>query len=255
MTRNAASTAAQKLEKQGAEIVIGDLNDRSSLEVAMANAYGVFSVQDYWQKGVGFAGEIQQGKNLADAAKKSRIQHYVQSSMAEGADFQGVKHFESKVAIEAYIAELDLPRTAIGTVYFVDNILDRKMGGSMTFPTLAGSLRADLPFHLLAIDDLGGVVATVFQDRDRFLGQKIDVASDCMTIAQMKTIYQKVSGKRPKSWQIPAWLLKLLNREFAAQLQWQNQPGWTFAIDRVKEIYPNLTSFEQFLERHQVTNL
>lgn len=137
----------------------------------------------------------------------------------------------------------------------MDNVLDPKMGGSMTFPTLSGSLPPDLPFHLLAVNDLGGVVATIFQAGDRWIGQRIDIASDRLTIAQMKAIYRQTAGKPPKSWRLPNWMLSFLNREFAQQLQWQKSIGWTFELDIVRSIYPNLTSFQQFIRYHQVTNL
>jgi uncharacterized protein YbjT (DUF2867 family) len=255
LTRKPESIASKRLLGQGAELVAGDLDDYSSLQNAVRDVYGVFSVQNYWEKGVGYSGEIRQGQQMAEAAKQAGVSHYVQSSMAKGENFDGIEHFKSKLAVETYVAQMGLPATIIGTVYFMDNVLDPKMGGVMTFPTLAGSLRADIPFHLLAVDDLGGMVAAVFKDRYRFIGQRVDVASDCLTIAQMKAIYRQTSGKYPKSWRIPAWLLRLLNQEFALQLQWHNKIGWRFGLDNVKSIYPHLTSFQHFLRMHQVTNL
>jgi uncharacterized protein YbjT (DUF2867 family) len=255
LTRNPESAAAKRLLAEGVEIVVGNLDDLESLESCLKGTYGVFSVQNYWEKGVGWTGEIRQGKKLADAAKSAGVQHYVQSSMAKGQKFEGIKHFESKVAVEEHIARIKLPYTIIGTVYFMDNILDPKMGGSMTFPTLSGSISKETRFHLLSVDDLGGIVSAVFQNRDRFLNRRIDIASDCLTIAQMKDIYHKTSGRKPKSWKIPNWILRFLNREFAMQLKWQDRPGWTFEFDRLRQIYPKLTSFEQFLRQHQNADL
>jgi uncharacterized protein YbjT (DUF2867 family) len=255
LTRNSESLAAKRLVDQGAEIVVGNLNDCASLRQALAGIDGVFSVQNFWEKGVGLEGEIQQGKNLADAAKQSGVKHYIQSSMAKGEHFQDIAHFASKAAIESYVMQIGLPYTIIGTVYFMDNVLDPKAGGSMTFPTLAGSLPADLPFYLLAVNDLGGVVTAIFQAGDRWIGQRVDIASDRLTIAQMKAIYQQTSGNAPKSWRLPNWMLSLINREFAQQLRWQKKIGWTFELDMVRSIYPNLTSFQQFLSQHKVVNL
>jgi hypothetical protein len=47
----------------------------------------------------------------------------------------------------------------------------------------------------------------------------------------------------------------LINREFAQQLRWQKNIGWTFELDTVRSIYPNLTSFQKFIHHHQVANL
>src|ERR1700674_3519003 len=79
LTRNPKNHVAQELARQGIELVQGDLEDSASLPAALRGAYGVYSVQDFWA--VGAKREISQGKNLADAAKKSGVQHFVYSSV------------------------------------------------------------------------------------------------------------------------------------------------------------------------------
>jgi uncharacterized protein YbjT (DUF2867 family) len=70
VTRDVSKPAAQALTKQGVEMVSADLDDKASLVKAFEGAYGVFAVTDYWAK-MDKEVEIQQGKNLADAAKVS----------------------------------------------------------------------------------------------------------------------------------------------------------------------------------------
>jgi uncharacterized protein YbjT (DUF2867 family) len=79
LTRNPAGGAARELQRQGVEVVQGDLEDAASLERAVRGVYGVYSVQDFWS--VGARREVQQGKNLAEAAKKAGVQHFVYSSV------------------------------------------------------------------------------------------------------------------------------------------------------------------------------
>ena len=79
LTRHCDSCAAKKLADQGVELKQGDLEDPTALERAARGAYGVFSVQDFWA--VGARREVQQGKNLAEAAKKARVEHFVYSSV------------------------------------------------------------------------------------------------------------------------------------------------------------------------------
>jgi uncharacterized protein YbjT (DUF2867 family) len=255
LTRNPSSEAAQRLASLGAELVAGSLNDRPALDRAVSGVYGVFSVQNYWEPGVGYEGEVRQGKNLADSAQQAGVRHFVQSSMATATSFDGVEHFASKQAIERYIAQLGLPSTSIGTVYFMDNLLDPKMGGSMTFPVLQGALKAHTPFHLMAADDIGAIATIVFQQPARFIGTKINVAGDVLTVQQMKAIYRQSTGKRPRPFAIPLWMLRLMNQEFAAQLAWHNQVGWSFGPDEARRVYPELTTFAQFLQQHRVTHL
>lgn len=67
LTRHRSSYAAQRLAGLAVELVQGDLEDPASLECAARGVYGIFSVQDFWV--VGARREVQQGKNLAEAAK------------------------------------------------------------------------------------------------------------------------------------------------------------------------------------------
>jgi hypothetical protein len=83
----------------------------------------------------------------------------------------------------------------------------------------------------------------------------VDIASDCLTVAQMKAVYRDVTGKNAKSWVLPAWLLRIFNKDFARQLAWQNGPGWTFPLEPSRDLHPELTSFEQFLRKHKLNDL
>jgi uncharacterized protein YbjT (DUF2867 family) len=252
LTRNSKSPAANQLAAQGATIAVGNLDDRDSLQQAVVGVDGVFSVQNYWEKGVGSEGEIRQGKNLADAAKSEGVRHFVQSTMAEGCTFPDrLEHFKSKAEIEKYIEAIQLPYTFLGTVTFMDNILDAAFGGEWTFPFISGVIKPDVPYHMLAVDDLGGIAAAVFINPEEYIGQKINLSSDRPTVSEMKQIYKAVSGRSAKWFQLPVWLCKLLNREFTEQMKWQSAGNWIFTTEEARNIYP----FEAFLRSHQVQNL
>ena len=137
LTRSPNASAAQELTRQGVEVVQGDLEDPASLERAARGVYGVYSVQDFWS--VGVKREVQQGKNVADAAKKSGVEHFVYSSAGGAERNSGIDHFESKWEVENYIRRLGLPATMIRPVAFMENyyidqveigILKRQADGS-----------------------------------------------------------------------------------------------------------------------------
>jgi uncharacterized protein YbjT (DUF2867 family) len=247
LTRNPDSLTARALLAKGVEVVKGDMEDVASLLKDMNDVYGVFSVQNYWEKNVGYDGEIRQAKNLAQAAKDAGVSHFVQSSIAGCDNAKGIKHFESKWEIEKTIVSLGLPYTFVRTVFFMDNFLLPKVG-PMTFPMLAGSLNPKTRFHLLSVDDIGWFVATAFAQPEQYLGQIIDIAGDSLTVKEMKQVYYKVTGKRPSGFSFPAWLLGLMNREFLEQLQWNNKIGWQFPIRKLRDIHPHLNGFETFLQ-------
>src|SRR5215469_15478228 len=109
LTRNPKSYAAQQLADKGVELVQGDLDDPASLERAARGVYGIYSVQDFWT--VGARREVQQGKNLAEVAKKVGVEHFVYSSVGGAERNSGITHFETKWAVEKHIRSLGLPTT------------------------------------------------------------------------------------------------------------------------------------------------
>jgi uncharacterized protein YbjT (DUF2867 family) len=94
MTRNSAGGDAQALAAQGAGIIQADLDDLGSLEIALAGAWGVFALQNTWEAGV--EREEEQGKRLAEIAKRQGVQHYVYSSVGSAHRSTGIPHFENK---------------------------------------------------------------------------------------------------------------------------------------------------------------
>ncbi len=249
LTRNPNGPAAGRLKEQGADVVFADMEDRASLDKALAGAHGVFSVQNFWEKGVGYEGEVRQGRNLADAAKQAKVRHFVQASVADVDKAPGVKHWECKSETEKYIREIGLAGTFLRETFFMENFLDPKYG-SMMFPFIGGVLKPQTRLHMLCVDDVGGIATAIFQHPERFLGKVINAASDRLTVGEMKEAYLQVTGRRAKAFSIPPWLSKFLNLDMVKQLKWNNDPGWQFELDDVRAVYPKLTTFEAFLEKH-----
>ena len=134
LTRDGQSPAARALAAEGVEVVQGDLDDRASLDRALAGAYGVYSVQNFALTGV--EGEVRQGTTLADAAKATGIQHFVYSSVGSADRQTGIPHFESKFRIEEHIRAIDLPHTILRPVFFMENFgyaRDAILGGTLAW--------------------------------------------------------------------------------------------------------------------------
>lgn len=261
LTRNPAKPAGQALAAQGAELVAGDLDDEASLQRACAGMYGVFSVQNFWEKGVGYQREIAQGCNLARAAKAANVQHFVQTSVANCDNAAGVLHFQSKYEIEKFIVQLDLPHTFLREVFFMENFTQpvtlsgakKASDPHWILPLITDLLDDSTRFHMITVDDIAWFAADVFAHPDEFIGRHLDVASDVLTAAEMKAVYRKVTGRRvlPSSKMLTRLLLRLLNPESARQFVWNNAVGWHFDIEPLRRRHPGLTRFETFLRQHQ----
>jgi uncharacterized protein YbjT (DUF2867 family) len=118
LTRNPQSQAGQSLAREGVELVQGDMEDTNSLARAATGVYGIYSVQDFWA--IGAKREVQQGKNVADAAKKAGVRHFVYSSVGGAERKTGIPHWESKWEVEKHIRGLGLPATVIRPVTFME---------------------------------------------------------------------------------------------------------------------------------------
>ena len=260
LTRNPAKPAGQKLQALGCEVVAGDLDDEASLARACAGVHGVFSLQNFWEKGVGYQREIDQGCKLARAAKQAGVAHFVQTSVAGCDNAKGVLHFESKHEIEKYIDSLGLPRTFLREVFFMENFTDPVMVGGekksmspyFVLPMICGLLDEDVKFHMITVEDIAWWSAEVFTHPEEFIGKHIDIASDSLTPAEMRAVFRKVTGQRV----LPAFkfttrlFLRLSNPESHRQFVWNNSVGWHFDLAPLRRRHPGSMSLEQFLTRH-----
>jgi uncharacterized protein YbjT (DUF2867 family) len=257
LCRTPGSARAQRLARLGAELVKGDLDDAASLDSALQGAAGVFSVQNFWDPSVGYAGEIRQGRALAEASRRSGVQLFVQSSMADADEDRAPlpRHFQSKKRVETIVDDLGLPYVFLGTVFFMDNIDDRSMGGPMLFPMLAGVLGRDTRLEMLAVSDIGRAAAAVFAAPAKFVGTRIDLVGDVLTVPEMRDVYHRATGRRAWGWGLPGALSRRLNADFIEQLEWQRQVGFKAGPAESRVIVPGLQDLMTHLRlRNQSTN-
>ncbi len=254
LTRNPDKEQAQALRKQGAELVQGDLHDRNSLDDALEGVYGVFSVQNYWLPDVGYEGEIKQGRSLADAAKRAGVQHFVYSSVGAAHRGMGQRHFESKWIIERYLEEIDLPYTIVRPVAFMNNVeWNRAAISNGTFSSWG--IRSDKKVQLIAVEDIGAIVALVFSNREAYLARTLEIAGDELTELEQVEILTRVIGRPIQLVQPPMPEGFTPDEEQLASQRFFNGEAYTVDIDAVRRIHPGLQSFEQYLRSNDWENL
>lgn len=246
LTRDVNKPAAQALAAAGAEIVQADNEDRASLERAMQGAYGAFSVQNFWLPGIGFEGEVRQGRNIADAAEAAGIEHFVYSSVGAAHRGMGQAHFASKWEIEQYVQSLGLPYTILRPVAFMDNYNWQR--AAITNGTFAGwGLRPDKGLQLIAADDVGAFAELVFAHPQDYLGKTLEIAGDELTEPQIAEALTKLIG-RPVTLALPQMTAGASpTAEQIAMFQFFNGQGYDADIPALREIYPGLRTFEGWL--------
>lgn len=248
LTRNPGGSVAQKLAAQGIEVVQGNLEDSTSTEQAARGVYGIFSVQDFWS--VGATREVQQGKNLAAAAKKTGVSHFVYSSVGGAERNSGIDHWETKWQVEQYIRQLGIPATILRPAAFMENYYIDQVEIGILKRKLRDPIRADQPYQTIATDDIGAFAALAFERPKQMIGEEIELAGSELTNIQAAEVFSRVLGKRVKFQKLPLSIVRLaLGKEFYQMFRWFNSAGFKADIDGLRRRYPEvrLHSLEEWL--------
>ena len=248
LTRDPRGHAAQSLAREGVEVVQGDLEEPASLTTAVKGVYGIYSVQDFWA--VGVKREVTQGKNLANAASKAGVEHFVYSSAGGAERNSGVGHFESKWEIEKHIRKLSLPATMVRPVAFMENYYIDQVEIGILKGKLMDPIRADKPYQTIATDDIGAFVAFAFDRPKEFIGAELEIAGSELTNPQAAEIFGRVLGKRVRFQKLPMLMVRLvLGKEFYEMFRWFNDAGFKADIPGLRRAYPevHLYTLEEWL--------
>lgn len=260
LTRKSGSDAAAALLELGAIPVAGDFDDPGSLAVALAPggrpADAVFAMSTPF--GSGAEAEVRQGRALVDAAARAGVGHIVYSSVA-GADRQtGVPHFDSKYAVEQHLATLGVPWTVLGPVSFLDGFagewtLGLAAAGKFVFP-----LDGDRPLQVIALEDLGQVVARVIERPAVFAGRRIDVAADELSPARMAEVLAAACGHpvRHDAADLAAFGLDS-DSDSAKLMRWLSEVGYRADLVALREEFPDIEwiTFREWTARFDWTRL
>ena len=248
LTRRANGYAAQELARQGVDLVQGDLEDPASLERAVRGVYGIYSVQDFWA--VGFRREVQQGKNLADAAKKAGVEHFVYGSVGGAERDTGILPWETKWEIEKYVHQLGLPATILRPVAFMEtyHMLEvevRLLKGQLVHPVRGGK-----PYQTIATDDIGSFAALAFERPKEFIGMELEIAGSELTNLQAAEVFSRVLNRPVKFIKLPMLIVRLfMDKEFYRMSRWLNNGGFKANVAELRRKYPevHLHTLEEWL--------
>jgi uncharacterized protein YbjT (DUF2867 family) len=252
LTRDTEKAAARELAAFGAEVVSGDLEDRTSIDRVLDGVYGLFSVQQFMETGV--EGEVRQGALLADAAREAGVEHLVYSSVGSAHRETGIPHFESKWEVEGHVRASGVPYTVLRPVFFMQNwefMREPILGGTLPQP-----LDPEKPFQMIDADDIGVFAATAFEDPETWIGREVDLAGDELTMLEIAGTFSRVIGRNVDYFQVP-WegFEDQMGEEYTVMYRWFNDRGYEANIAALRDEYPGLASFEQYLRGHGWENV
>jgi uncharacterized protein YbjT (DUF2867 family) len=232
MTRHPGGAEANALAKLGAEVTAGDLDDAASLERATNGAWGVFSVQNTWEAGV--EREEEQGKRLADIARRQGVQHFVYSSVASAHRKTGIPHFENKARIEDKVRSLGFPSHVIlRPVFFMENFTSPWFLPALQQGQLAIGIAPGTVLQMIAVKDIGKYGAWAFERHADLNRREIDIAGDQHTMPETAEILSRALRHPVKHVQVPIEEVRKFSEDYATMLEWFDRVGYDADIQKV----------------------
>lgn len=238
LTRDPQSPAGVALKDAGAEVVGGDLLDGDACERAARDVDAIFAMATPYEAGV--TTEVRQGENLLAAAKATGVQHFVYSSVASADQSTGIPHFDSKFEIEQQIEAAGVPHTIIAPAYFMENLF-----APWTVPGLReGKLAMAVPgarvLKQIAIADIAGFAVLALEDRERFLGRRIDIAGDGVTGEAAAEIISRASGRTIEYVEIPPDQRAAMGEDMKKMLDWFDATGYSVNVEDLRGEVPEV---------------
>jgi len=246
----------------GTKAVRVDLNDKFSLVVAFKGADAVFGTFNYWGTlaAVGYDEakavemEIQQGKNVVDAAKEASVKHVVLSTLEDVATLTGGKvkcwHFTTKGRIETYARQQEIPCTFVRYAFYYQNFEALFQGDAQ------GNVHLAMKDHVLQTvdtEDAGKAVAKIFQEGPRvWAGREIGLAGDSMPVQAYLDIYNEVKQAGVQRKYVPEdWEEKAKNpvtKELAEMFYFYTDYDKQCIRDvsATKQLYPGMRSYYEY---------
>ncbi|KAG0044179.1 hypothetical protein BGZ83_010577 [Gryganskiella cystojenkinii] len=206
VTRDVSKPDAKALQKRGAEVVQGDVDDAASLPRVLHGAHAVylatFTIYDEKLK----ERELRQGKAVADAAVAAHVPQLIFSTLPPASALShhkfAVVAFDVKHEIEQYIRTLPIPnKTYYVPGFFMQNFhtwFTPHPNGDGTF-NLSGTY--DLTTELPLIDvaaDTGKFVAAAVEHPDQFRDKTLTGSVHIYTVDEIVKIMNKATGKKIK---------------------------------------------------------
>ncbi|MFP3544420.1 NmrA/HSCARG family protein [Rhizobium sp. SIMBA_035] len=249
MVRDPGSRKAEALRNVGVELVQGDFDDLEAMRAAMVRAYGVFSVQPSSPGGVvSDDDEVRYGTTIADLAVEAGVKHLVYTSgSAAGGEPTGVAHYDTKTQIEQHIRTLPMTFTIVRPATFMELLLMPGFGldqGRYTF-----FMHPDKPIQVLAVEDIGRIVAAAFDDPARFGGEAFEIASDAIMGRDLEELFSQMAGRPIRYARFPDDVLAAnpFLQKLAALVDDGRLAG-NADLDALRQVNPELWSFKAWLQ-------
>jgi uncharacterized protein YbjT (DUF2867 family) len=237
--RRPDSPEAKELKRLGAELAEGDFEEPSTMEGAARGMDAVFVVATPFEAGT--EAETRHGIAAAHAAKAAGVGHLVYSSVANADKDTGIPHFDSKRRVEEHIEGLGVPYTIVAPVYFMENLL-----APWTLPQLkegrfSMALPSSRPLQQIALSDIAAFTGVVLENREEFVGRRVDIASDELSGEEVAKVLTRITGHEIHYVELPLEQVRqAMGEDGARMFEWFDQVGYSADIAALRRDHPEV---------------
>lgn len=261
---SANTDQVKKLKDLGASVVIADIDNRESLEMALSDVHGLFSVQAMDD---GTDSERRHADALIAAASKMGVVHVVHVSVSgidsyERSPGWGSCRWNEKYWTDKRFAEETVKNagfehwTILRPTFLMDNFIPPKVYGM--YPGLdEGKITVvfneDKKLQFIDVGDTGKFAIAAFNAPEKYHRQSIELAGDELTIGELANVIGKVmqTGIEVEYVTEPEAVKRGMFWALANYQEWTNQVGYSVNIEDLKKYGIPLTTFEQFSEKNR----
>lgn len=262
MTRTAAK--AEALIKMGAEVRIGDLRDRPSLDQACRGIEKIFAASHSFEGKGKSSPQIVDGqgnRNLIDAAKAAGVKHFIFTSALGVRPDHPVDFFRIKYQTEQYLQASGLNYTILRPAAFMESWIDMVAQPLLATGKVAIIGKGDNPVNYVAVADVARF-AEIGLNHPAAKNQIIEIGGPAnFSTGQIIDIMERVTGKTAQRSYTPIPVLKIiktLTRPFNPVMSRMITAGINFAstdqtfdATALLKQYPmSLTRLEDYVQRY-----
>ncbi|KAJ1300523.1 hypothetical protein OPQ81_005334 [Rhizoctonia solani] len=256
LTRNPGSAPAQALKHRGVEVVACDLGNVEQVTLALQGAYAVYGVTNFWEHGE--QAEIQQGKNLADAAKTCGVRHFIWPSLPHVPIIEP-RHWESKIRVENYLNDIGVPSTVLLTPFFFENLwrdlpLKRLSNGTLCLDWFWPS---ETLIPSFAAEDIGAWVLVVLKNPEVWIGQRLGICIQKPTPRDYTDALTEALGVKVTLQEVSVAEFDAIRPHVSDDL-WLNMKAfldhpelWKEAIEPCQKLNPEAQTLRRYIENHR----
>jgi uncharacterized protein YbjT (DUF2867 family) len=237
--RKPDSPEAKELERLGAELAVGDFEKPSTVEDAARGMDAAFVVATPFEAGT--EAETRHGIAAADAAKAAGVEHLIYSSVADADKDTGIPHFDSKREVEEHIEGLGIPYTIVAPVYFMDNLLAPWTLPQLEEGRIPMALPSSRPLQQIALSDIVAFTALVLENREQFVGRRVDIASDELAGEEVAEVLTRVTGHEIGYVELPLEQVRqAMGEDGARMFEWFDRVGYSADIEVLRREHPEV---------------